>query len=79
MPTTIVLYVEYDSTPRYLRSAGHIIQVEVNGQKRPPKSTKPDDAYRWLAEHGYEPVPEEFRSLDHSGFRRRRKQVYRRQ
>ena len=78
MPTTIVLYVEYEATARYLRSVGCIVQVEVNGQKRPPKSTKPDNAYRWLAANGYEPVPEEFRFLDRPGCpRRRRRQVYR--
>ena len=77
MPTTIVLYVEYEATVRYLRSAGRIVQVEVDGKKRRPRKTKPDNAYRWLAAHGYEPVLEEFKSLNRRGFRRWRKQVYR--
>lgn len=81
----ITLVVQYEGTSRYLRSAGVIVEVRRNGGPgREPKDPDLGAAIRWLAENGYEPVPEEFEWLDGdrpgvTTFRPRRRQVYRRE
>lgn len=77
---TIVLVVEYEGSKRYLRNSGTIIEVCRNDNPaRPPKNSDLDAAIRWLAAKGYQPVPEQTRSLDRAGvttFRPRRLQTY---
>lgn len=54
---------------------GELVEVSIDGQRRPAKTGDVGAAYRWLQERGFEPAG--FTWLDRAGLIRRRRQVYR--
>lgn len=79
--TIVTLIVQYESSGRYLRDKGQIVEVQVDDQPpRPPKgSTDPDQAGRWLEANGFQLDPTASRWIDklRTTFRPRRKQIFR--
>ena len=79
--TEVILIVKFRTTggrhlPRAL-DGGKLVEVEIDGQRRPAKTTMVGTAYNWLQAQGFEPAG--FEWMDRAGYIRRRKQTYRKE
>jgi len=74
----ITLIVKYPTGGKIVRGDEKLLAVIEDGQRREPKTSDVDVAYRWLMSQDYEPI--DFEWLDNGGgLARRRRQTYKRQ
>lgn len=73
--TTISLVIKYWTPSHITGGDGRLLEVIVDGEKRPAKTPDPNIAYKWLMRQGFKPAT--FMWLDRpGGLSRRRRQTY---